>query len=411
MKGQAEIPDLRLSRLNKLITTFQSPPTMALSNMFGSENAESSTIKWESQKGNRGMTPFVSPDAVSPRYSPPGVAAHSAQAAYWKEKSYYNEEFLNNLRKEGIESQYFTAVARLARDLKSMRYRSDRRKEYMFAQMIVNGSLSYVSLGGTELSVDYDLPSDNQVSLTANYYWNTGTSRNIVGDIWDGKEVIHNATDSTATIAIINSTVLRYMAEDTSIQNLLSKSSFGNGDLFTKGAGTFLGINPAVLGKLLDLTLLVYDSKFTVKQYITANVAASATSIYVGDAADFATGTATLYDVSAGTSEEVTISAINRDTGVITVAATTAAFTAGQDYIEQVNKFVSDDKFVMMAPTVDGNKIATYMAAPFGLARRWGLYTDREDQWDPEGTYIRTQNKGLPVLYHRDAVYQLTIKA
>jgi hypothetical protein len=49
------------------------------------------------------------------------------------------------------------------------------------------------------------------------------------------------------------------------------------------------------------------------------------------------------------------------------------------------------------------------MNSPFGLDRAYGMKVDQETEWDPEGLWIRTQNKGLPVLYNRDAVYVMTV--
>jgi len=49
------------------------------------------------------------------------------------------------------------------------------------------------------------------------------------------------------------------------------------------------------------------------------------------------------------------------------------------------------------------------MAAPYGLGRNWGMFVDSDEQWDPDGIFIRVQNKGLPILYHRDAMYILTV--
>jgi hypothetical protein len=72
-------------------------------------------------------------------------------------------------------------------------------------------------------------------------------------------------------------------------------------------------------------------------------------------------------------------------------------------------KFIPDGKFCMLAKQVDGMDIAEYFAAPFGLGRRYGLSPDRKEEWDPEGLWVRVQDKGLPVLYNRDAIYTLDV--
>jgi len=77
--------------------------------------------------------------------------------------------------------------------------------------------------------------------------------------------------------------------------------------------------------------------------------------------------------------------------------------------VSQTSYFVPDTKFTMLAPSVDNQPIAEYKEAPFGLNRNYGIKTDKHEEWDPEGVWIRVQDKGLPVLWQRDASYVLTV--
>ena len=63
----------------------------------------------------------------------------------------------------------------------------------------------------------------------------------------------------------------------------------------------------------------------------------------------------------------------------------------------------------MFAPVVDNKAIADYWQAPFGLDRNWGLKPDRWETKDPDGIFIRVEDKGLPVLYQRDGTYILNV--
>ena len=411
-RGASDIPDLRLSRINGLIQKFMTPPQMVFTNMFGSDDADSDTIKWESQIGNRGLTPMKAPGSPSAVTAPIGVAKHEAVAAFWGEKEYHDEEFLNNLREEGTDSRYLASRKRIARELRSMKNRCDRRLEWLFAKMLIAGSISYSSKGGVKLSLNYDIPSANQVTLGANYYWTNGAQRNIVGDIMDGKIVVSDACTGVVDYAVVNSNTLKTMAMDSSIQTLLSKSNYGNGDLFGKSGGGIIGVRPRILGELLGIpNIVVYDEKYVMEETLTAAVAIGGTTVYVGDVADFEVGTAVLHDISAGTTESVTISAVSVEAGTLTISATTGAFRAGEDKITQTLPFMPNNKFMMMASTVEGSKIAEFMKAPYGLNRTHGLYADTKETWDPDGIWLRVQNKGLPVLYHRDALYTLTFAA
>lgn len=412
-RGIGEIPSLRLETLQKFVTLWTAPPGLILQNVFPASDSPSSTIKWESQEGSRGMTPFVPPGAPAPTTAPHGVAAHSAEAAYWKEKMHFDEEFLNNIRKEGTETQYMSAVQRLAKELNGLQNRSARRKEWMFSKMLFAGSFDYSVVGGTKISVDYSLPSANSVTLTANYKWSDGTQRDMLGDVIDGKKQISDECGGKVDYAFCNSTVLRYLAQDPSILALLQKTAFGEGDLFKGSRNGIVGVNPKVLGSLLDIdNLIVYDEKFEARTYLTAVVTADTTStITVEDTADFeAGGTLRFHDVSADSFEDETISSITTESKQIVVAsAPSTSYKAGEDYVSMVRPFIPDTTFAMMASMVEGQKIAEYKRAPFALDRHYGTKVDRHEEWDPEGVWIRVQDKGLPILYQRDAVYILTV--
>lgn len=404
-KGASDIADLKLVRLQKLIEQFQTAPNLRLMSLFGSFAAESDKIEWESQVGTRGMTPFVAPTAPAPQIAPLGVAKHSAFAAFWKEKMYMDEVFLNNLRQPGTDSTYMTSQRRLAKELGRLRNRSDRRREWMFAKMLTAGSFTYSGVNGVKLSVDYGIPSAQLVTLSATQKWSTGTARNIVSDIMDANITMSNNIGGIVDYALFTSEVLKYMVLDPSIQTLLSKSTFGQGDLFTRPV--------EVLGSLLGISNMIqYDEAFQLKAWLTAAVTGSSTvSLSVDDATDIEVGdTIRLNDTSAGTYEEETCSAVDVDAGTVTIStAPTASFKAGEDTITVTKKFIPTTKFCMFASNVEGGPIAEFMDAPFGLDRHRGMKVDQEMEWDPEGLWIRTQNKGLPVLYNRDAVYNLTV--
>ena len=412
-RGIPDVPDLRLEVLQKFVTTFTAPPELLLMNLFPSSTSPSQNIKWESQEGSRGMTPFVPPGAPAPTTAPRGVAQHSAVAAFWKEKMYFDEDFLNNIRKEGTESEYLDAQARLAREMSGLTNRSNRRKEWMFAQMLFTGSMTYAVNTGVYFTVNYDLPSSHVVTLGADYKWQNGTKRDIWSDIISGKKKIKEDCGGVVNYALFNSTVLQYLAQDPTIQTLLQKSAFGTGNLFEGNVNQIVGVNPQVIGALLDIqNFVVYDEQYEARAFLTAAVVADTTvAISVDDASDFVAGdTLRFVDTSAGTWEEETISAVDEDANTVTVStAPSSSYKAGEDYVAMRKYFIPNDKFAMIASTVEGQGIAEYKQAPFALDRHYGIKTDTNETWDPEGIYIRVQDKGLPVLYQRDAMYILDV--
>jgi len=412
--GASTIPDLRLSRINKLVTMFDSAPNLVLSKMFGTTKAASDTIKWESQTGTRGVAPFMAPGTKTPQTEPLGVAQHSAQAAFIGEKMYLDEHFLNNLRKEGTESTYYAAKARLAKELRGLTFRNDRRREWMFAKMLSAGSFSYLTKGSTKISVNYGIPSSSIVTLGANYKWGTGGSADILSDIRDAKIKIKEETDNSVNFCITTQTVLRYMIENSTVVDLFKANSFNKTSLMGKNASNQLGINPAVIGQLLDIpNFMIYDEKFTAKAWLTGAVTADSTvAISVNDTADFEVGgTLRFHDVSEDTYEEETISAVSPEAGTVTVStAPSTSYKAGEDVVTMTKTFIDNDLIVFGTTSVDGQPIADFQAAPFGNARKYGQTADSWETKDPEGVYIRVQDKGLPVLYFPSALYILNVE-
>ena len=410
MFGKSEIPELSLEVLQKFVTTFTTPPELALSTLFPESDSPSSTIKWESHRGGRGLTPFVPPGAPAPVTEVLGIASHQAEAAFWKEKIPFDEEFLNNIKKEGTTAEYMGAAQRLARELQSLSYRNMRRKEWMFAKMLTAGTFSYNTTKGVMTSVDYDVATAHIVTKSAAEQWDDGADKDIIGDIIAGKKIISDDCGGKVTHAVMSSTVLKYLARDPSIQTLLQKSTFGNGDLYSGSKNSIVGVNPNVIGSLLDIpNIVVYDEKFECRAYHTAAV--STVTVTVDNVADFEVGgTLRFVDVSAGTYEDETIASISTTAGTITTSsAVTLVPKVGEDYVYMVRPFIPEDIFVMFAANVEGQPIAEFKRAPFALDRHYGIKMDQNEEWDPEVVWIRCQNKGLPVLYQRDAMYVLDV--
>jgi len=407
MKGSAGIPQLQLEVLNKLIMAFQRPSNLFFSSLFSTQKADSDTIKWEVEYGSAGMTPFVAPGSIAPTIGLDGIGEGSAKCAFFKEKIYFDEEFLNNLRQLGTYATYQTAERHLARGLKKLRNRIDRRREWMIAQAIINGSFSYVMKGGSKASVSYGIPTTHMITIPSGYEWDDGTTRNPVGDIFDAKQIMADDAGVTPDYAICNSSLLRILINDAKLQALLAKSAFGDGQLFA---------NPAmVLGELLGVgKLMIYDELYEVSaEVLSAVTGGSSTTVTVDDATDFEVGGKLRFvDRSENRVwEDETITAVNKSTGVITVAtAPTLSFKAGEDKVIMRKKFIADKDFLMFSKTsADGDDIAEILEAPYGLGRRWGTYVDSKDEWDPEGTWLRVQDKCLPVIYHPDCSVKLTV--
>lgn len=413
MKGASEIPCLKLEVLEKLISKMTASPNCKLSAMFSNQNADSDTIKWESQVGSRGMSPFVSPGAVAPTTAPNGVSQHQATAAFFKEKMGLDEEFLNNLRQPGTEATLMTKQAQLAKNLKMLKDRCDRRKEWMISKMISDGSFSYLQKGGLKTSVDYSIPAAHKVTKTGNDIWNGGSTCDIMGDINDAKILIEEDCQATDFVGVTTTNTFKHMVNDATIRALLRKDSYGEGKLYGKSAATVVNARPEVLANLLDLPIVICDERYAVRVTLTGAVAAGGGGSYavnVEDTADLEVGgNLKFVNTITGATETEVIESIEVEAGTVTVVAgPSIAFPVGS-YVEMIKTFVPSNKFIVMAKNADGGEIAQYMNAPFGLGRSYGMAVDQHNEWDPEMMYIRVQAKGLPILFQRDALFQMTV--
>ena len=355
------------------------------------------------------MTPFVAPGATAPTIGLDGTGEASASCAFFKEKIYFDEEFLNNLREPGSWATYQTAEKKLARGMQKLNYRIDRRREWMLAKMLIDGSLTYTKKGGVKFTVSYGVPSTHLVTLVGNYVWGTGSSRNPILDIMNGKTVLADDAGiaGQSLKAMCNSEALKTLMFDSNFQTLLQKSTFGNGDLFANPSmviGTLLGVGP----------LEINDDQYEIPAWLTGAVTGgSTTTISLDDVTDMEIGgKLRFYDLSEpNVWEDEVISAVSVANSTVTVdTAPTLSFRAGEDKVTMKKKFVPDNKFFLYSTTFEGQPIAEMMEAPYGMQRRWGKFVDTKDEWDPEGVWIRAQDKCLPVMYHPDTTYVITFK-
>jgi len=403
--------ELHHETLNKTIEKMPAPDSLVFTELFGSEQYESDRIRWILEYGTAGMTPFVAPGAPAPTFGDEALYSEgSAVAAYWKEKTFLEEQLLNNLREPLSNSQRRTARRQIARQQRRLKNRCTRRREWMMAKAFFDHKISYNRPGGTKVTVDYGVPAQNKQTLTGDDVWDDGTgspgnTATPIRDIYDIKKQFSEDVGVNPTDFFINSEVLKVLMFNTDIQDLLKKSAFGEGDLFARPA--------PVIGQLLGLgNLTVYDDLFEVSTWITADVSSGATTVNVEDATDFEGGEkARIYPMdNVFTYEEVTIDSVDVTNDTVTLSSgLNNSYKAGQARFVMRKKFITDDKVGMFARQVDGEDVAEFMEAPFGNDRHFGMYADSNDEWDPEGLWMRIQNKGLPVIYHPDALFTLTI--
>lgn len=398
---------LRLEVLNKVLTNLPASPENRFLNLFGTDQAESDTVRWTAEYGAMGMTPFAAPGAPAHVTTDDDWWSEgSARAAYYKEKRYFDESFLNNLADPMNPMKRKTAEQILAKNINKMNFRIGRRREWMIAQMLFRGGFSYTQEKGLKITVDYGIPAAHKITLAGNDVWGTGTTRNPVDDIYEMKKILRDDAGVAPEKIITTSEVVRLLMFDESIRELLKKSTFGDGNLFASPAkviGELLGVGP----------LEVYDDIYEHRSHLLTNVAIGSGTVVVEDALDFEVGgTARIRDMSKPRSyEDIKITAIDYATNTLTLASNTvSAYKGGRDVVICRKRFIDEFSFMMFTTTVEGQKIAEFMEAPYGLDRRWGKYADTKEEWDPDGLWLRVQDKGLPVLYNPETIVTMKVK-
>lgn len=397
---------LRLEVLNGMIKKLPESKENRFLNLFGTDKAESDTVRWMAEYGAMGMTPFAAPGAPAPVTTDSDwFNEGSARAAFYKEKRYFDESFLNNLADEMNPLKRKTAEQVLSRHMSKMNYRINRRREWMIAQMLFRGGFSYTQEKGLKFSVDYGIPTNHKITLAGNDVWGTGSTRNPVDDIYEMKKVLRDDAGVDPEYVITTSEVVKLLMFDENIRDLLKKSNFGEGNLFSSPK--------QVIGELLGVgTLETYDDLYEHRSHLLTNLVASAT-VVVEDAVDFEVGgTARIRDMSKPRAyEDIKITAINYATNTLTLAsACVGTYIGGRDVVICRKRFIDEYSFMMFNSMAEGQKVAQFMEAPYGLERRWGKYADTKEEWDPDGLWLRVQDKGLPVLFNPETIVTMKVK-
>jgi hypothetical protein len=404
-KGIDGIPILHLETLARLVEKLPKAPGNFFSSMFPETRYDSDTLTWDVQYGSAGMTPYVAPGAPAPTVGSDGLGEGTAKVAFFKEKMFFDEEVLNNLRQPGKNNnKKQRAEQQIAKGLVKLNTRIDRRREYMCCQAKTKGGFTYTQKSGVKVNVDYGMPEEHKIILPENQKWGEGSKRNPIKNVFETKQLFSDNNGTPVTYSLCNSSVLKTLMYDSNFQEYLKKSAFGDGDLFKDPArvvGTILGIGQ----------LGVYDDFYEVPGWLIQNVSTSDTEIFVEDATDFVKG-GVLYFwkmTEPNTHEKRTITAVDINAGKITIdSAPSKLYKAKFDKVWMRRKFIEDDMFHMGASSKDGVSVSELALSPYGLAGSYGKKTDRKTEWDPDGIFVRIQDKSLPIIF--DAAMQMFIK-
>jgi hypothetical protein len=409
------IPELHLSTLNKLIKKAQTPPSMVLSNKFPTNNALSDTIEWESRYGSAGLIPFVARGSRGPSFGDDGVGKHSMKAAYFATDKFYGEEFLNNLREPGTAQMKRQGQAEIAYGSQRMLYSIQRRREWMFAKMLFDGTMTYniksTSQAPEFASVSWGIPTSHQVTLGSTAKWygdsNAVAERNVFGDVFDMKNTLQDSLEMElmGLELYMNSRLLQSLVQDKGIRDLAKTQNISDAQLVANA--------PGAIAQILGVgSVNLYDGAYTVQSFLS-QAYSGGTTIYVADPSDFVVGgevwVKNAVDGAAG--PRATITAVNQTTGALTIDAELTGVTAAAFKAQlSMRKFMLDtNKIVGIVPNVDGQPIAEMMQAPHGNGGIYGMRMRSKMEEYPDGVRLIAEDLCLPCLYVPSATYQLVV--
>ncbi len=409
------IPELHLSTLQKFIERSTTPPSMVLSNMFPVNNAPSDSIEWESRYGSAEMIPFVARGSRGPSFGDDGVGKHSMKAAYFASDRFFGEEFLNNLRKPGTRQEKMSGQSEISRAMTRMLNAVDRRREWMWAKALFDGTMSYNIKGFSTTpefaSVSWGIPTSHQVTLgsTAKWYGDfpAVADRDVFADVFNMRNRLADSLEmEVSTMELyLNSRLLQSLVKDSGIRDLVQTQNISEAQLVNNPTGT--------IAQILGVgSINPYDASYTITQPL-AQAYTSGTTIYVVDATDFEVGGEVYLkntkDVSAG--PRATITAVNTVTGALTLdkALTGVTGVPFKSQLAMRKWFLSVDKIVAVVPNVDGMPIAEMMQAPYGNGGVYGKRMRTKEEEYPDGIRLIMEDLALPVIYHPAAIYQLTV--
>ena len=373
------------------------PPAMQFTKYFPAQKLDGDNVTWEYALGSAGMSPVVAPGSPAPIIGLDGSASGSASVAYWKEKMFLDETTANNTRRIGTLG-YEKAQRILAEMLTKLIHRSKRRQEWFAARALLDSKLVYTMENGHTISVDFGRPPGNRKVLAGTYRWGEPDARPLQ-DILDIKQYMADMHGVTITILKLNSTTLRILGEDPQLIELFKKSGFGD--------GSFLA-NPArELGKVLDVTFELNDDFYDVPAEI---INVNGATITVDNARDFSVKGrlfAELFDREFREEYREIATIVGN---VITVDRPFTTLRPGKDRVTMRKKYLQDGEICALPTSFEGNPLGFFGLAPFGIPARYGMYPDSFDIKDPDGLYIRVQNKGLPIVQSPQAIFTLVVR-
>jgi len=397
---------VRTSTINEVVKDAMPDEGMYFSTKFPSQvNSPTNEIKYLMLHGTNGMAPITDRGVAAPQYRGGGASWVTQKGCLINEKIVYTEEDLNLCLNPDPVARQAAEVACLE-TVDDLTRRVMLRREWLAASIPCNkGVIAYKDQSGMTFNVNYRIPSTHKETLTGNYVWGTGSSRDPMGDVNTKMDVVRKSCGSPVTAVICNSTTFNtYIAGDTTLRDMMKNSAF-------RGAYNPITQPWEAYKDLFKVPFVRFDQAHQVIAHMTSTIVSdkftvdNAIDLRAGATLQFCRGDEDNFEVV----EEETISSISGNE--ITLSdSPSETFVPGRDFVKATIEFLPDKRLVFMAETVGGKPLLQWNNAPMGIgATRYGMLPKTWEGNDPDAVKTRIQWLGIWALRSNQAIATLDV--
>lgn len=233
------MPALNIDDTRTLLTAIEEnyKPSGLLVNTFFpvKQTFVTEVVDIEYYKEGRKMAPFVVPGTKGVNMGRPGTEIRSYKAPIIKPRRIIEAA---DLSKRGFGENVYSkktaqqrAAEMRARDLKELCNQIDRRKEWMAAQLLINGKYDiegYADDGKTVVIDTIEFPDwQGKTTLTSSDTWDNPTAK-ILDHLGDVSHDIRRKVQNVPTIAICAENVARYILDNEQLKEIMMIPSRDN---------------------------------------------------------------------------------------------------------------------------------------------------------------------------------------
>jgi len=190
------------------------------------------------------------------------------------------------------------AKQRVAEEQQDMKWKAERRLEWMCLQALF-GSMTYVDTAiGLEFSIDYLMPAANKIILTGNALWSDSANATPIANIKAWKVKVQEATGFDPTMAIMRHEVATALLNTDEVKDKLNNRRIVNGSIDTTKMSDDYGVT--YLGNLEGVDLFEYNNTYDDASGNSQNMLGADKFVLLSPSADFRLHYAVVEDLEAG---------------------------------------------------------------------------------------------------------------